>query len=350
MGYQNVATPRFYIDQFSYLLASGKVDRSYYDGHTLLDQNNVFNYPGLVGLNPASEGAVLSSPNYRSFDIPTGLNTSTPVGIKTGYVAILGHTLYSSEVRASAEWHDGNGDKKGITKVDIVNLDGGTGSNYPGLDGFTIYKFTTEPDSASQSRFFRSYYHHDGEWTANINALSWGFIYDMPHSPDLSLTMSHEYDGIKQVTTKGGSTLSNANYYKSPKWGDKEAWQLGDWSFGLYASSRRTWDLSFSYVSDSDLEPYNYFGGKWSSDTGTPTHEEPKDNFFQNVLYYTMGGHLPFIFCPDPSIEYYYDTNNPSHTPRVPEFAICRFDMKSFKRTQVSFKTYNIKIKIVESW
>ena len=183
----------------------------------------------------------------------------------------------------------------------------------------------------------------DGTLTVSgdLGELVVGRYYEMPHSPDLSLTMTHEYKGIKTITTKGGSTLSNANYYKPAKWGDREAWQLGGFSY--YYSGRRSWDLSFSYISDTDIEPYSYYGNKYAGDAS----EEGTDNWFQNVLYYTMGGHLPFIFCPDPSIEYYSDGSNP---PRVPEFAICRFDMNSFKRTQISFKTYNIKVKIVESW
>jgi hypothetical protein len=62
-----------------------------------------------------------------------------------------------------------------------------------------------------------------------------------------------------------------------------------------------------------------------------------------------MGGHLPFIFCPDPSIEYLYPDGDLLY-PRVPEFAICRFDMKSFQREQVANNVYNMKVKIVESW
>ena len=62
-----------------------------------------------------------------------------------------------------------------------------------------------------------------------------------------------------------------------------------------------------------------------------------------------MGGHLPFIFCPDSSIDY-LQTWGGTAPPRVPEFAICRFDMNSFSREQVAPGVYNIKVKIKESW
>ena len=43
-----------------------------------------------------------------------------------------------------------------------------------------------------------------------IGSLLYGTYYDMPHSPDLNLKLSYEYDGVKNITTKGGATLRNA--------------------------------------------------------------------------------------------------------------------------------------------
>ena len=150
-----------------------------------------------------------------------------------------------------------------------------------------------------------------------------------------------------------GASFSNANWIKPPKWGDLEAWQLA-YAFGegyykhprLY-SGRRIWDLSFSYMSDSDLEPRNY--------TGTTTSLYPgDDNWFENVLHYTMGGHLPFVFQPNKDATYEAIDSNESGTldylKQIPEFAICRLDMNSFKREQVAHGVYNIKIKVKETW
>ena len=276
MAYQNVGTPRFYINHFS------------------------------KEINPTTINTYSAEAFTYSFDL------------KPNYVMLLGT---SSGLQIAAD----NIHNILVEKVNyyIEGLGGGFS-----LAGYALMDYTTASTSGTLTI------------TGDLAELVVGRYYDMPHSPDLSLSMSHEYEGIKTITTKGGSTLSNTNYYKPAKWGDREAWQLGDFSY--YYSGRRSWDLSFSYISDTDIEPYSYYGNKYDVDTP----QEGTDNWFQNVLYYTMGGHLPFIFCPDPSIEYYYNGN----PPRTPEFAICRFDMKSFKRTQISFKTYNIKVKIVESW
>ena len=107
---------------------------------------------------------------------------------------------------------------------------------------------------------------HNG---GKIGAVSIGRYYDMPHSPDLNLKLTYEYDGVKNITTKGGSILSNASYTKPADWGDGGAWQLSstlaDGSQSAIPSNlrsgRRVWDLSFSYISDTDMFPTSSLGG-----------------------------------------------------------------------------------------
>ena len=179
----------------------------------------------------------------------------------------------------------------------------------------------------------------------DLSALSIGRYYDMPHSPELSLTMSHEYKGVTKQTTMGGATLTNINYYKPPKWGDLEAWEL-KWNLPIGESKRkysgrRAWDLAFNYISDEDLEPSHYDMSE------ATTQNTWKDNWFSNVLYYTMGGTLPFIFQPNKDAQFLVQSGE---ITSIPEFAICRFDMDTFSREQVAPNVYNIKVKIKETW
>ena len=270
MAYQNVGTPRFYINHFS----------------KEINPTTISNY---------TEGAF-----DFSFDLKP--NYVMLLGISSGLLVVDDQTALTEKVN---------------------NYDATTGFE---LAGYALMDYPTALTDGTITI------------TGDLGELVTGRYYEMPHSPDLNLTLSHSYEGIKTITTKGGSTLSNTNYHKPAKWGDSEAWQLGD--FPYYYNGRRSWDLSFSYISDSDIEPYSYYGNKYTDDAS----EEGTDNWFQNVLYYTQG--LPFIFCPDPSIEYFSDGN----PPRTPEFAICRLDMDSFQRDQVANNVYNIKVKIVESW
>jgi len=105
-----------------------------------------------------------------------------------------------------------------------------------------------------------------------------------------------------------------------------------------------TWNLSFSYLQDSDVFPdvsnlNNYeVSGYSDGDNVTLNTLLNEDTFYSQVIHKTNGGQLPFIFQPDSS------NNNPDG------FAICKFDMKSFLFKQVANGVYNIKMKIREVW
>ena len=241
--------------------------------------------------------------------------------------------------------------------TDLINIQESTYSPTSGLDGFSLvtwggftsnfYQEALEEGLNPKDDMIAQIYLglvtpsetpvNEDTLAGTIGSMCFGRYYDMPHSPELSLTIAHEYEGIKKQETSGGSTLGYVNYHKPPDWGDNlQAWQLDGWDRKY--SGRRVWDLSWNYLSDSDIEPKHY-----NMDESHPDWNED-GNWFTNVLHYTNGGQLPFIFCPDPSIGYYTDTWT------IPEFAICRFDMKTFKREQVANGVYNIKVKIKETW
>ena len=188
-------------------------------------------------------------------------------------------------------------------------------------------------------------------WEGTAGSLVIGTYYQMPHSPDLNLTMTREYGGIKHIETKGGVSLSNAFYSKPPAWGNLGAWELassapagtGSPNTKLSSSGRRIWDLSFSYLQDSDmfplisgLNPYWVAGYNPDIESGDTLLES--NNFFSQVIHKTNGGQLPFIFQPDSS------NINPD------QWAICKLDMNSFEFEQVAKNIYNIKMKIREVW
>ena len=334
MAYQNVSTPRFYIDIFEYYKATA-IGTAHSDAP--------------FGLNPSEQYWFATTyfggnvhKTFKSFDFPTG---DIP---KLNYIAILGHNFGNFTVGGFHMRLDST-----IVDDDYVERPSDyeiTNALYSGyyyniiaeFSGFSIAEITppTTPEDAYRINFRLQ---GTDARDIGIRALSTGYFYNMPHSPELSLTMSHEYDGIKRQETAGGSTLSYADYYKPPDWGNLQAWQLDGWDRKY--SGRRVWDLAFNYLSDSDIEPYHYHMDSTPPGASHPgNHDNWKDNWFTNVIHYTNGGQLPFIFCPDPSISYIDSTRT------IPEFAICRFDMKTFKREQVANGVYNIKVKIKESW
>ena len=204
-----------------------------------------------------------------------------------------------------------------------------------------------------------------------VCSLIFGNFYSMPNAANLSLTMNIEYGKTKELTSINGSSYSNTMWNKPPNWGNLGAWELySGWSAPEYyfsdqrlsRSGRRTWNLTFSYLDDSDLfgpnQSLNYLrtdtndgtdSGDIAADGTFNSNIIIDDNFFSQVWHRTNGGTIPFIFQPDSDgqfLEYnvWPGNNNPD------QFAICRIAENSLKATQVAPNLYDISLKIEEVW
>ena len=207
-----------------------------------------------------------------------------------------------------------------------------------------------------------------------IGALSSGIQYTMPQSPDLELNMDIEFDGVKNITTSGGSDLANIRYTGNPLWinganktNPFEVYEdpinalgyPGENVSGMYFSGkrngRRSWSLKFSYIADTDLFSSNINASYYTEHPNDSTYSNSDlnpdggasdgqlnesihtdDSFYAQVWNKTLGGALPFIFQPDSNFR--------------DEFYICKFDQKSLKVEQSAYKVYDISLKIVEVW
>ena len=84
----------------------------------------------------------------------------------------------------------------------------------------------------------------------SLNSIAIGKYYDMPSSPNLSVSLKWEYGGSSHQTTYLGGSLSNTMWSKPPTWGDLPPWELLDatdidYSVPVddYKSGRRVWRL-----------------------------------------------------------------------------------------------------------
>ena len=325
MANQNVGTPRFIIDWLQWYQATGE-----FDGGNHYVYNGIATGYGtnqgigeeraavlnVIGLNPASQTEfIYNGETEDNYNMQIIIKTPNSFPIENvNIIGVLGHNL-SSVSCDNTNFLYTPSDASGYPNINltddfVINAELTNPQFNPSLDGFT---FISVDGSISDSLDpINLQFQFLGTNTSNIHkigSLLVGRYYDMPVAPDLSLSLEHDYSGIKKTTSMSGASFSNANWFKPPKWGDGDAWELrypdGDFpshNYGYTLSGRRVWDLSFSYISDSDLEPRNYTG------TGEFVDESwvlGTDNWFENVLHYTMGGHLPFIFCPDPNIEYH---------------------------------------------
>ena len=376
MAYQNCGTPRFYVDILQWLKSQGLISlhqRTFTEGSSFIMD--------LIGINPTS---IIELSGGNGDNDTIRFNTTSPLRIlmpnDKNFTMALGHNFASAEASFFTSEGEGTAEAGGteqtwtsVATTGYVNSTSVGSSGNIDYDGFSIHIGNDAQDIQTNKLQFRFDYQGDGnaynDNPLKIGSLLYGTYYDMSHSPDLSLKLSYDYDGVKTQQTKGGATLSNALYSKPADWGDMGCWQLQDPNSNTqtsqnYRTGRRVWDLSFSFLSSSDIMPSNaiinnlYSASYYSSntliddfgytsddvqtaDTNNGAFREnilTSEDFFSQVWNKTMGGHLPFIFQPDNNL------NLPD------QLAICRFDMDSLELTRTAVNIYNMKLKIREVW
>ena len=313
MAYQNVGTPRFYVNALEWLASTGAMALP-----------NIFRTLPVVQENFATA--------IDGFDLAT-----PPAGTFGGksFIAILGHTFNSANINygVAATLAQDNTINGAVTGETVL----------PDYDGWSLSRMNLEVVTLPENLV-----NFSTEASTIAGSVILGTYYDMPHSPDLNLTMTREYGGIKTIETKGGASLSNAFYTKPPMWGELGAWELHSSNTepqSLAKSGRRIWDLSFSYLSDSSVFPEISnvsWEGQTNEATGTTYEWQDgagaslleSDDFYSQVIHKT-NGQLPFIFQPDK------DNNS--------EFAICKFT-NNFSFQQTAPNLYSVKMKIREVW
>ena len=348
MAYSNTGTPRFYVD---YLLWQRSLGLQTIFGLTQPLSFDEATLEKTLNLNP-SNPVTLYSPDdaaggYVELIAPPPIPSSTATN--TRYFAILGHNLASAVT--------GTNTPLGLilSGTDVVN---GSAQH----NGFSIVKdleeLTNENDGSSEAPYGVYKIMLGAETSAlKVGCYSVGNYYDMPHSPDLNLTMSREMDGVTRIRTRGGNDLVDHKYIKPAFWGNAGAWELYSGTptnQKISRAGRRIWELSFTHLQDSDvfpmlssLVPYESTSATdevYSIAAATETIADDwwndntlldSNNFYSQVIHKTNGGQLPFIFQPD---------NN------YPEFAICKLDQSSIQFKQVANGVYNVKLKIREVW
>ena len=278
---QTMKVPKFWINELAWL-----------------DYNNV---------------ATLPSDHFRTLPVnPTAFesaNISTTYDLVNPFCFILGHSGLSS---ISFEGAEATGT--------LINEDAA-------LDGWSLMELTGNPTAITAS--------------GQIGSIIIGSSWSPPHSPDLSVNLTYDYSGVKSTTTKGGATLTNSFYHGNPKWGSSlGAWELGQTGTtqNLSRSGRKIFDISFSFLSDSDIFPATLnLSTEAESSFTDDTLNTGTDDFYGQVIQ-KLGGALPFIFSPD------------KDSTALDNFAICKFDQSSFSFRQTSPNLYSVKMKIREVW
>ena len=320
MAYQDVGTPRFYINVIEWLDVMGALP------------------PGSLSLSRAKFHRTLPViPAYYlcNANLCDGIETYSAFTSQS-FVAFLGH---------SGDQYAVFSDDEEVELTPIIN-GGNSTTEYqtPAHAGFSICSF----DGKGLSKYF--------VWGAyHVGSVVLGTYYDMPHSPDIQITMTRNMDGVSTKRSAGGSDITTRKYLSSPPWGDFGPWELGNVAPNpaYTRSGRRSWDIRWSNISHDDLFPMinshkpfeckSSSGNTWSSsDTWHEGNTILDSNSFYSQVIHKTNGRLPFIFNPNGG------GSNPNHNGD--QFAICVFEGDAFRFNQVANGSYSLNLKITEVW
>ena len=376
----SVATPRIYVDYIQYAKAIGYVDR-YICG-------NVANFPvedGSVwdfdptnmnryyhdGIDPA--GNFHFGVRFKNWE-GTPENKQWSLFLETiNYYGILGHSMGTQcregiglNIVNSYMYNDSQqlgesmftssqvagivGDAMscsndvGFSMYEIIKPGGYSENNNWSRYGLFFYK---QAEQQSQAPFSTNEY-------LDLGCLTAGRYFDFPHNANLSMNIKHTYDGVKSKRTQGGSDLTEIKYTK-PNWGNLPAWEHIDVSSytnpedyfvkenysRVTNTSRRSWDLTFSYLQKDDTFPKksgNNILGEYLSaydsfdDAGAG---KINMNLVNNFIGLTMGGQIPFLLQPDKTKK---------------DFCMCKLQKNGVSIQQSAPDLYTCKLSFVEVW
>ena len=387
MGKQ-VKTPRFYVDMPTFLHATGDL---HWGG--LVGGVNTVNGSELLYMNcanpsfrPTIEDIHVDGYLFNLGKWSEQIKTAFPIN----FCGLLNHNFGSATAPIHAGYFAGidypndytaqrlNGLSGHANVINTLGSNQGLQSQY---NGTSMWTFTEIND------YFRAFYivaykdelatqkgipDADLDLNHQLGSFVVGKYFDCPNSPDLSLTMSRRFDGIKKQKTIGGKTLANIYYDGPTEWTmnhPKDNTLNGTYKYppfeldttsdvdtqgyrfdyraksGLGRKGLRSWNLTFSYISEDDMWMENEVSSKVTSDSiddginptgGSDPNPMLSDDSFNFVWNCTLGGTLPFIFQPDNT------NNNPD------QFSICTFRDNTLSVKQVAFNTYTLSITIDE--
>jgi|TARA_Y100000015_G_scaffold21683_1_gene21022 hypothetical protein len=365
MANVEIKNPRFYCDLISSHIAKG------------VTQNGSFDVTatggGFIGLQNGTEAELFDNKPLNQVDFDTSGDTDGHVLItidlqashRVNFVSILNHNMNSADAKvrifagneasditaadgANADTSDI--DWSAVTITEVVNADSRTamsdnksGIVVPAADGSTMFTFTntnlrywgiqfegkiTEGSDTATDALF------DGSTDLKIGCIQIGCFYDMPHSPDMTLARSVQYDQNKILKSIGGQKygLSTAvgKYVSSTSKSPFLTTSTASDSF----MGKISYDFAFSYIQDTDLLPAEY------TDL-TSLHTASTRTFIQDVWNVTLGNLLPFIFSVD---------NTSAGDDAESELIFARFDSDTLDMKQIAHKLYNIRLKITEEF
>ncbi len=363
MANQNIRTPRFYIDEISYLLSRGVSQNGEFDvtathaGNTFMGTFTTGSEPELFDMKPLNKCTFDTSADTDGHVLIT-IDTQSATS-KKSYIAILNHNLVSSvgKIRISAgdiasdviAVDGANADTADITwandtLTEVVNADTTTAATddksvviEPAANGTTIVTF---PETGLrywgiqfEGNTTNTGVATDGTWGSTdlfVGGIMIGEYFDMPHAPDLSVKRSIAFDSVSVQESVGGQRYSNmASHGRQATLTTRSPFVTGSYQQNIYGG-RLSFDMSFSYLASTDVMPDEY-----------GSIQDTDDAVIEDVWNKTNGPHLPFIFSVD---------KDSAGDNAESEHIFARFAQNSIDMSQVALDTFNVSMKIEEEF
>tara|TARA_R100000750_G_scaffold36262_1_gene23392 strand:+ start:325 stop:1341 length:1017 start_codon:yes stop_codon:yes gene_type:complete len=338
MTYQRTLTPRIYVDNINFLLSAGKMATSdiTLSGETMVAGSSLIE---IFDLRPTNTQTISTGvgDTTANFYIEIDTNYSTDANVDNNFIAILGHNMdeADAEFRIQTDDHSGFASAQSPAMVEVVNCGGGcdAGSgNYcsPAYNGWSLATFS----QATDNRYMRIYFDpaDDSNYDANlgISAIIVGEYWDFPNSPDLNISKTFEFDGVKKLQSFGGQTYSNASYLRGGHWNVRPPYKNSTSTSAVgYGYGRTNMDMSFSYLADTDVFPDLRY------DTAQVFQS---NNMLNNLIVKTGGGHFPFLLQ--------YDNATASADD---SFLWCRLDNEP-EFSQIAYQTWDTSLSFREEF
>ncbi|QDP55598.1 MAG: hypothetical protein Tp152DCM223801_14 [Prokaryotic dsDNA virus sp.] len=330
-----------------------------------------YNFCGLI--SSANYAAVLghnlqSSQNAENSDFPTSplgcsvevygkdVGSETDEYITANYIKNIINTSYNPTLATQ------EGDGFSMWEIKFNDMSYNSMYKYSNLV-FNIYGFDDEGDNSdrtgSRTQEEPFYFPREGEVieqtsrssNINIGALSVGKYFDFPNV-DLTINRDYQHKEINNTQTLAGYDYTTIYNYKSPSWGPYGCFTVSKFPYPNYDTTsqtgRRSWNLKFSYVDNTDIftpkqGKHSSFGSWHNESTTELEHNSFKPNdTITGFLSLTLGGQLPFVFCPNHT----YDENGDVDS----EFALCKVVGKTIKFSQVAHNVWSVSMTISEIW
>jgi hypothetical protein len=363
MANQSIRTPRFYIDEISYLLSRGVAQNGEFDvtathaGNTFMGTFTTGSEPELFDMKPLNKCTFDTSADTDGHVLIT-IDTQSATS-KKSYIAILNHNLVSSvgKIRISAgdiasdviAVDGANADTADITwandtLTEVVNADTTTAATddksvviEPAANGTTIVTF---PETGLrywgiqfEGNTTNTGVATDGTWGSTdlfVGGIMIGEYFDMPHAPDLSVKRSIAFDSVSVQESVGGQRYSNmASHGRQATLTTRSPFVTGSYQQNIYGG-RLSFDMSFSYLASTDVMPDEY-----------GSIQDTDDAVIEDVWNKTNGPHLPFIFSVD---------KDSAGDNAESEHIFARFAQNSIDMSQVALDTFNVSMKIEEEF